>query len=530
MFLNKIYIKKFISLILCFGTICSFLLLGGCGVENFSIYFGISEMPKNIDPQKAQSQAELLAVRNCFRGLYKQDKDGNTVPDLAKSLDTSQDGLTYTFTLNDAKWSDETPVTAEDFVFGITRAADPVTASPSQQKLLNIKGVAERLNSQQHGEIGVKAIDRNTLEIQLVKPDETFLTLLTSAVFMPCNREFFENCKGKYGLDRQNILTNGCYYPSQWTEGRHLKLTLVAESSHGNAVAQHVFLSVSTTGKNTAQRIKAKEISMAVDLIDDFASIGNDSYTVDVKYRKNYVIIFNQNTELGQNTQLTDAFAKSVNRELCTINMNENFKLANSVIPIDATFSNKQFNEGNFAKYSIEFNPQKAREEFLNAVSQFSNKKLPTINVLTIDNPAVKSALNQVVSQWQSTLGAYVNISTVSSDKAVLDKVNSGNYTVALVPLSGDVGEILTNFSKEDSGFYLNNKEYDNAIKLLKNATSKAESEKQIKICLEILSSNSSVIPFVSVPTAYIYNSDLKNVAFSDVDGTVDFSYIYKNK
>ncbi len=521
--------KKLLSLILGVILLCV-CLLSGCTSENYNLYFGISEMPRNIDPQKAQSQAELLAVRNCFRGLYKQDKNGNAAPDLAKSVDTSEDGLTYTFTLIDAKWSDGTTVTADDFVFALTRAADPVTASPSQQKLLNIVGVPEMLDGDKNAVIGVKAIDQKTLEIRLIKPDETFLSLLTSAVFMPCNREFFENCKGKYGLDRKNILTNGHYYPSQWTENRHLKLSLSEEMSQNSKLAQHVFLSVSTTGKNTIQRIKAKEISMAVDSLDDFSGINENEYTVDVKYQKNYAIVFNKNTEVGGNRQLTDSFASSIHRELYKLKMSEHIKSADTVIPADTTFSNKHHNYKDLKKYSFEYEPTKARENFLNAVSQLKNKKLPQISVLTVENTETKKVLNEIVSQWQSTLGAYVNITTVSSEQTLLENVTNGSFTVALVPLSGDIAEILSKFSNENSGLYIDNPEYDKTVKALNSATSLKDAEAYIRKCVEILSEESAVIPIISVPTAFIYSGNLNNVAFSDVDGTVDFSIIYKNK
>ncbi len=528
MFSYKICFKKFICFLICLTFVASLLALGGCGDENFNIYFGISEMPKNIDPQKAQSQAELLAVRNCFRGLFKQDVDGNTVPDLCENYKISDDKLTYTFILKNAQWDNETPVTAHDFEFGITRAADPMTASPSQQKLLNIAGVAQRLNGDKNAKIGVKAVDNRTIEITLIKPDETFLTLLTSAVFMPCNREFFENCKGKYGLDRKNILTNGYYFPSQWTENRHLKLSLSQEPDENRAVAQHIFLSVSTTGKNTIQRIKAKEISMAVDSVDDFNGINENEYTVNVKYQKNYVIVFNKSTQVGGNKLLTDSFAMSIHRELYKLKMGKNIQLADNVIPFDATFSNQRLDSVNFKQYSYEYDPQKARQDFLTAITQLKDKKLPNISVLTVENAGTKTVLNEIVAQWQSTLGAYINITTVASEQALLDRVNSKNFTVALVPLSGDIAEILSQFSLYDSGLYINNNDYDNAIKSLNTSTTRREAEKSIGKCVEILSNESTVIPIVSFPTAYIFSGNYNNVAFSEVDGTVDFSIIYK--
>ena len=112
---NK-YIIKPLCFVLAVILLCSTLLVG-CSSDTYNIYFGVNEMPKNIDPQKAQLQAELLAVRNCFRGLYKLDENGKAIPDLAESTAITENGLTYTFTLSEAFWKDETRVTADNFLF-----------------------------------------------------------------------------------------------------------------------------------------------------------------------------------------------------------------------------------------------------------------------------------------------------------------------------------------------------------------------------------------------------------------------------
>lgn len=528
-FKHKIF-KKILCFMLALAVVCPILTMSGCMAENFSVYFGITEMPYNIDPQKAQSQAELLAVRNCFRGLYKQDKDGNAVPDLAKTTEKSADGLTYTFTLHAAEWKNGSPVISDDFLFALQRASDPVTKSAFAHLLINIRGVEKRLSGEGDGSIGVAAPNDNTLVITLSKPDKNFTTKLTQAVFMPCNREFFEATGGKYGLDRKNILTNGAYYPSQWVEDKHLKLTMVNEPDSRYLVAENVYLSVSTTGKSNLQRIKAKEIGVAVDSSVDLSGINTEVYKVESLYLKNYALVFNKTSAVGESNMMTDAFARAIHREKFKVNMNERFIAAESVLPEDSTLFSSAVGGFESIKYGYELDSEAARAEFLQALKEMKNGKLPEIKVLCIDTPEIRAVLNEIVSQWQSVLGAYVNVSLYRSEESLLEDAKSGSFTAALVPLSGTAPEILSLFAEGDSGLYIDNEEYDALVKKLNDTDDSTSAKQYIEDCLTILSTESSVIPVISVPTSYIYNSGYYDLYFSRLDGTVDFSIIYKKQ
>ena len=112
-------LKRIFSLI-----ICVFVLFGITGCDNTDkayIYFNLPEKPQTLDPQIAESDAELLIVRNIYEGLLRKDKDGKIVCGVAENY--QKDGLTYTFNLKkDAEWKNGEPLTAYDFVFGFKRA------------------------------------------------------------------------------------------------------------------------------------------------------------------------------------------------------------------------------------------------------------------------------------------------------------------------------------------------------------------------------------------------------------------------
>ncbi len=509
-----LHIKKVLSFILILCLAFSLPVLSGCEEDKLSVYFGIDSEPKNIDPQKAETYAELLAVRNCFRGLYKLDGNCNAVPDLAESYAVSDDGLTYIFTLVQSQWRDGRPVTADDFQFGFKRASDPLTASPSYNRLKNIKSVT--------------AEAENIVKIVLNQPDCELLSELTLAVFMPCNREFFESCGGKYGLGREYILTNGSYYPSQWLENKHLKLTYSGEVKKGQPL--NVYLSVSATGKDTVSRILNNEIDITVNSLTDFTCVNTSKYTVETVYQKTYALVFNRKSEVGGLSDLTEAFAKAVDREVYSAKMSTRFKPASTVLPKDSLIFSSKLSSVNVPEYVFSFDSMSAREQFLKGIKKLKNEKLPQFSVLTVENKEIQAVLTEVVSQWQANLGAYINITSVKSEQELLSKLKTDDFTVAFVPFSGEATEILKEFSDESSPFYLGLEDYNRLTEALSTADSRETTESTVENCLEILSKQSAIIPIMTVPTAYIYGKSFENVKFSHLDSTVDFSKFRKSK
>ncbi len=98
--------------------------------ENQLLVRHIKDEPASLDPAKAVGLPEIQVIRDLFEGLVNQDAKGNLIPGVATRWQ-SNDNRVWTFTLRDnARWSDGTPVTAEDFVYSWRRLVDPKTTSP----------------------------------------------------------------------------------------------------------------------------------------------------------------------------------------------------------------------------------------------------------------------------------------------------------------------------------------------------------------------------------------------------------------
>lgn len=146
----------------------------------------------------------------------QMDADGQPVPAIAESYEVSDDGLTYTFHLRaDAKWSNGTPVTAADFVFGWQRAVDPNNASEYSYMFSDIgqvKNAAEIIAGEKDkSELGVTAVDDTTLQVELNVPVSYFLSLMYFPTYYPVNEEFYNSCADTFATSPETTLANGAF-------------------------------------------------------------------------------------------------------------------------------------------------------------------------------------------------------------------------------------------------------------------------------------------------------------------------------
>ena len=126
--------KRFAAMFLCVILLLSF---AACEQDepsnaNKSFQYHLAAEPETLDPQIAADESGIILIQALFEGLTRLDADGNAVPGVAESWTSNADFTQFTFQLReDAVWNDDdnTPVTADDFVYAFQRALDPATNS-----------------------------------------------------------------------------------------------------------------------------------------------------------------------------------------------------------------------------------------------------------------------------------------------------------------------------------------------------------------------------------------------------------------
>lgn len=154
------------------------------------------------DPAIVDDSITANVLAQCYDGLYKLDKDGNVVANLATDLpEISEDGTVYTIKIKDGlTWSDGTPLTAEDFVWSWMRAM--TTQGYYTNFMYNyIAGTTHMVEkdgkqvempytdmADLEKNMGVKAVDDTTIQITLKMSAPYFTSMLTNTVFYPVNK------------------------------------------------------------------------------------------------------------------------------------------------------------------------------------------------------------------------------------------------------------------------------------------------------------------------------------------------------
>jgi oligopeptide transport system substrate-binding protein len=190
--------------------------------------FRINNMvePESLDPGVVTGVPEHRILSNLFEGLTTTDpKDLSPRPGMAASWTVSKDGLTYTFKLRDALWTDGKPVTAQDFLFAWERVLNPKSGAKYAQQLFSLKN-AEEYNKgrvSDFSQVGVKAPDPRTLQVTLKSPTAYFLDLTSFYTLYPVPKWALD-AHGKDWVKPGKIVSNGPFRLSSWVPQKELVL------------------------------------------------------------------------------------------------------------------------------------------------------------------------------------------------------------------------------------------------------------------------------------------------------------------
>ena len=157
-----------------------------CPAGQACLEYGNTVDPNTLDPAKATLTNESAILGELLQGLTQNDADSDPIPGMATNWETSADGLTWTFHLRDAQWSDGTAVTADDFVFAYRRVLDPATASSYAYLLYVLKnGQAVNEHKAPTASLGARALDAHTLRLTVAHPAPYLPQILAHQSFYP---------------------------------------------------------------------------------------------------------------------------------------------------------------------------------------------------------------------------------------------------------------------------------------------------------------------------------------------------------
>jgi oligopeptide transport system substrate-binding protein len=281
---------------------------------------GNSADPESLDPHKTSTVYEAHILRDLFSGLTAQDAKAEVIPGAAESWTVSDDKKVYTFKLRaDGKWSDGSPVTAEDFVFSWRRLLNKETAAEYAYMLYPVVN-AEAVNKgeKKPEELGIKAVDDHTLEVTLNAPTPYFLEMLTHQSTYAVSKANVE----KFGADfikPGNLVSNGAFMLAEFVPNDHVKVVKNPNFYDTASVKLDVVNFIPTEDRSTAmKRFEAGELDSNDDIPTEQLADLKTKFGDQVRlgpYLGTYYYVFKIPSEPWSNVKLRHAISEAIDRD-----------------------------------------------------------------------------------------------------------------------------------------------------------------------------------------------------------------------
>lgn len=544
-------IKKMLSLVTAITLSVSLVACGGAKSTDNKAASGNSGKPLNVqvdvevasmDPQIATDGTSFEVIAAVTEGLYSVDKSGTPIKALAKDVAKSADGLTYTITLKDAKWSNGTAVTAKDFVFAWQRLVNPDTAS----EYSFIAGVAGIKNAddiaagkKKVGELGVTAKDDKTLIVELSHPVTFFESLMSFPSFLPVNEEFYKKSGDKFASSADTILSNGPFKITSY-EPAATTITLEKNADYWDAAA------VKLSGIQFKVIKEAQQTMLAYQNGDlDYAALSGEQVE---QFKSNsefktvpagYLWYLSPNLKVAglENLNLRKALALSFDKKAIAENI-----LKDGSIPADFTVpkelatgpDGKDFRDG--ADTYLSTDKAKALE-YYNKAKQELGKSSFKYSLVVEDTESAQNVAQFIQSEIQKTLpGVTITIETMPK-KTRLEKMRKGDYDLGLTRWGPDYADPMTYLDMFIKGGSNNNgswtnAEYDSIIKSAKDGELSLDAAKrwtELKKAEGILMNDAAIFPVYQKGNAVMVKSNVSGIEFHSVGVGLIFKNTAKN-
>ena len=533
-------------------SLASVALLAACGGGNKSAankdeinWYTPTEI-LSLDISKNTDQYSALAIGNSSSNLLRVDKNGNPKPDLAKSVEVSEDGLTYTATLRDGlKWSDGSALTADDFVYTWQRMVDPKTAS--EYSYLAVESHLENADKINSGEItdlnqlGVKA-DGNKVTFTLTSPCPQFKYYLAFSNFMPQKKAFVEKEGDKYATTSKNQLYSGPYTIKGWN-GSDGSFTLVKNKYYWDA--KHV-----KTKKVNLQAIKKADtaVQMYKNGELDTANISatssiykankSNKEAVPVPEARMTYIVYNETGSVAPlaNEKIRQALNLATDRKgIVEAAIDTGSKPATALPTPGLAKLTDGTDLSKYVEPGYKYDEKAAAKLFKEGLADLGTNSVKLTVTADSDDAVTKAAVDYIKQSWEEALPGLKIEEKFVTFKQRLEDTKNQNFEVALVSWGGDYPEGSTFYGLFSSASAYNygkvsSPEFDQAYNkaLTTDALDTDAAAADYKASEKALYDGAHYNPIYFRSTEWLQNPDLKNLVRNSTGLTVDFSHAYK--
>ena len=481
--------------------------------------------PKSLDPQVATGVPENHVISSLIEGLiaYHPTDDTAIEPGMAERFETNNAGNVYTFHLRDAQWTNGDPVTAHDFDYSYRRILNPALAGEYVNMLFVIKNAKDYYESQggenplPWEEVGVKALNDNTLEITLVAPMSYFPSMLKHYSWFPVNPRVIEAHGGMTARNGQwyqpeNHVGNGPFRLKNWTTNRILEVEKNPTYWDAKTVQLNSIRYFPIESQDSENRLfnaggvhKTNEIPLHK--IERYKAENPEVIRIDP-----YLGTYFYRVNVSRNDELAD---KRVRRAL-TLSIDRKSLVENVIRggQIPAHYFVPQGIKGYSSQDYFKYDPEEARR--LLAEAGYPNGEgFPHFEIQYNTSEQHKTIAETIQQMWKETLG--INIGIYNQEwKVYLDAQSNLDYDISRAGWIGDYVDpytflemFTTGNGNNDTGW--SNPAYD---KLIYGAPLAGDTERRYTMLNDaetILMDELPIIPIYIYTRFYLLHPLVKN-------------------
>lgn len=492
----------------------------------------------SVDQNIATDGLSFEVIAAMIEGLYSMDEAGSLIPAIAKDYTVSDDGLTYTFNLRDAQWTNGTPVTANDFVYSWRRLVDPTTAS-EYSFIAEVAGIvnaaAVTAGEKPLTDLGVVAKDDKTLVVTLDRTVPYFLSLTAFAPFFPLNEAFVTEKGTDYAQSPEGLIANGPYKMAEWNKGYGFKL--VKNETYYDAAAVEIGAidyRVIKDPQTSALQFDSNEldvVKLTAELVDNYKD--NSAYTqIDASYV--WYASLNNDDPIFSNLNARKAFQHAINKENIVANiLNDGSSVANFIVPTGLATGpdGKDFRETSKNDYGL-FDVAAAQKYWDTAKTELGITET-NIEILFDDSETVKKMAEFIQAELEANLPGLTVSLKAQPKKNRLEIMREGDFQVGLTRWGPDYADPLTYLELFLIGGSSNtpnftNDKYDELVKassttLAADAARRWEAMKEAEDIL--LDQFAGIAPLYQAGYSYLINPKVTGIE----PHAIGTPFIYKN-
>ena len=516
-------------------------MLAGCGSKTDTDTFRFANDTDivGMDSTVVDDAMSFNAITAITDGLTTVDVKGNTIPGIAKSWDVSNNGLTYTFHLRDAKWANGDDVTAQDFVYSWHRI---IKNAGNYAYMLGSEGASIKnadslidlgttATDEQLNTLGIKATDDKTVVVDLEKNVPYFVGLMSFPCYFPQNQKFVEKCGKNYATKPEYILGNGAYKMTKWIKGNKAIFTKNDKYYDAKSVkTKNLEMYLVQDPKTAAQNFDNGKVDYATinsTLVDKYK--GKDTFKA---IREGYLayLICNFKADTTANKNLRHALSYAINRkDLCDNILKDGSQPATGFVPAQLckSPSGKDFREesGKYTDYDV-----KKAQEYLDAAKKELGTDTITVDLLYgTDESPMDTFAEYLQGSFTKLKGLKVNmVATVKKDR-IYNREASGNFQIACTRWAPDYADpttflnVLASSNSNNYGKW-ENAQYNSLLKQAQNETDVNKRWNELLEAEKVMMDDMPNIPVVQTGTAALQAKNVKGL----VHNTVSTPYVFK--